>query len=102
LDIARAFESLGCRCQNEILTAHGLGVDILVTAPDGRQVHVEVDGPTHFLHDGVTPKGRTMFKHRVLSKSVPRFASIRVVEWQTASADQKTALLRAQLDSCKP
>jgi len=71
LDIARAFESLlGCRCQNEVLTAHGLGVDILVTAPDGQQqVHVEVDGPTHYLHDGVTRKGRTVFKHRLLKAS---------------------------------
>jgi len=99
LDIARAFESLGCRCQNEILTAHGLGVDILVTAPDGQQVHVEVDGPTHFLHDGVTPTGRTLFKHRLLTKFVPRFASIRVVEWRTASTDQKTALLRSIVSS---
>jgi len=60
---------------------------------------VEVDGPTHFLHDGTTPKGRTMFKHRLLSKSVPRFASIRVVEWRTASTDQKTALLGSIVSS---
>jgi hypothetical protein len=99
LDIARAFESLGCRCQNEVLTAHGLGVDILVTTPDGQeQVHVEVDGPTHFLQDGVTPTGRTLFKHRLLTKSVPRFASIRVKDWDKMSTEHRTALLRSIME----
>jgi len=97
--IARAFESFGCRCQNEVLTAHGLGVDLLVTTPDGQQVHVEVDGPTHFLHDGTTPKGRTMFKHRLLTKSVPRFASIRAQDWYKMSTDQKTSVLRGVMDN---
>jgi len=35
-----------------------------------------------------------MFKHRLLSKSVPRFASIRAQDWYKMSTDQKTALLR--------
>ena len=55
----------------------GYSIDALVTLNDGKEVAVEVDGPSHFVGRSHQPTGATLLKHRQLRhfgwrlKSVP-------------------------------
>ena len=97
LNIARSLELLGCHCANEILTPLGFSVDILATTPSGLRVHIEVDGPTHFLSDNVTPTGRTLFKRRLLSKSLGTVRWINVSQYEQMSEVERQNELKRLL-----
>jgi hypothetical protein len=72
-----ALESLGLRPRRTVVTTEGYEVDLMVALPAdagtgavatevATEVAIEVDGPGHFLADGVTPSGRTRLKRRQL------------------------------------
>ena len=59
----------------------GYSIDALVTLNDGKQVAVEVDGPSHFLGHSQQPNGATLLKHRQLRKLGWRLESVPYWEW---------------------
>jgi hypothetical protein len=62
-DVVRALEALGLQPREEVRTPSGYSVDAMV-AVEGREVAVEVDGPSHFV--GRSPTGATRMKRRQL------------------------------------
>jgi len=49
---------------------------------------VVVDGPTHFLHDGVSRKGQTLFNHRLLVFERQVMSSLQVIRIQYNNAEK--------------
>ena len=58
-DIANVEEEHRCKVS-------GYSIDALVTLKNGKQIAVEVDGPSHFLGGSQQPTGATLLKHRQL------------------------------------
>ena len=67
-DVVREIRSRGARVKEEHrCETSGYSLDALVTLNDGKQIAVEVDGPSHFVGSSQQPTGATMLKHRQLS-----------------------------------
>ena len=59
----------------------GYSIDALVTLNDGKQIAVEVDGPSHFVGRSHQPTGATLLKHRQLRHFGWRLESVLYWEW---------------------
>lgn len=70
----------------------GLSVDMAI---ESARVVVEVDGPRHFLSDGVTFNGATALKRRILQGLGYRVYSIPVVPYQRLGGAQQAAYIDA-------
>lgn len=77
-----AAESAPASVREEVVTAEGYSLDLVVDWPpgSGRSVAIEVDGPSHFLTNSLSPTGSTQLKRRQLQRlggwqivSVPHF-----------------------------
>jgi hypothetical protein len=62
--------------------ASGYSIDAVVTLKDGREVAVEVDGPSHFLGRSHRPTGSTLLKHRQIRYFEWRLLSVPYWEWE--------------------
>ena len=73
-------------------TAQGYSLDIVVSV-HGREVAVEVDGPSHFLADGRTPSGATALKRRQLRVAGWTLVSVPYWEWDAlhGNSDREVA-----------
>jgi hypothetical protein len=81
-DVVREIRSRGARVEEEHrCKASGYSIDALVTLKDGKQLAVEVDGPSHFLCRSQRPTGSTLLKHRQLRYFGWRLESVPYWEW---------------------
>ena len=85
--------------QNEYITPRGISVDILMPIPPGNVV-IEVDGPFHFLSDGNTPSGATVFKRRLLERDGYMVCSVNVMkEWrELKTREEQIKYVKSMLD----
>ena len=63
--VANALRALGLDLQEEVRTAQGYSLDVVVCV-EGRKIAVEVDGPSHFVGRTQKPTGATALKRRQL------------------------------------
>jgi len=78
-DVVSFLSAMGLQPQEEVLLKSGYRIDAVVEV-DGKQIAVEVDGPSHFI--GRDPKGRTILKHRqVAALDGMKVVSIPYWEW---------------------
>ena len=79
--VAVALAELGPCVTEEVRTAEGYSIDVVVATPDGRKVGVEVDGPSHFVGASHTPTGATLLKRRQLRAAGWTLLSVPYFEW---------------------
>ena len=60
-DVISELSSIGLQLEEEVLTKSGYWLDAVVEV-NGRQIGVEVDGPSHFIGRELT--GSTILKHK--------------------------------------
>jgi len=76
--VADALRAMGLQVQEEVRTSLGHSLDAVVQL-DGREVGVEVDGPSHFV--GRTPTGSTALKRRQLKAAGWTLLPVPYWEW---------------------
>ena len=95
-DVAASLRALGLAPREEERTSQGYSLDAVVSH-GGREVAVEVDGPSHFF--GRTPNGATALKRRQLRAAGWALLPVPYWEWDALdSEDAKQAYLRAALE----
>ena len=95
-DVADSLRALGLAPREEERTPQGYSLDAVVTH-GGREVAVEVDGPSHFV--GRTPTGATALKRRQLRAAGWALLPVPYWEWNAlGSKAAKQAYLRAALE----
>jgi len=84
-DVISHLSSIGLELEEEVLTKSGYRIDALVKVI-GKEVGVEVDGPSHFL--GRNPTGSTILKRRQVTNldSIP-VISVPYWEWNELKKD---------------
>lgn len=87
--LAKHFDNVVVIHETSVL---GLSVDMLLEAP--MNVVIEVDGPMHFLADGVSLNGGSSMKRRTLQRAGYRVYSIPVVEFQRLNETEQVAYVR--------
>ena len=91
-EVADALRAMGLPVREEVRTRLGYSLDAVVTL-DGREVGVEVDGPSHFA--GRTPTGATALKRRQLRAAGWALVSVPYWEWNNlARGGPRVAYLR--------
>ena len=85
-DVAASLRALGLAPREEVRTPQGYSLDAVVSH-GGREVAVEVDGPSHFL--GRTPTGTTALKRRQLRAA--GWALLPVPYWEWDALGSKAA-----------
>jgi len=99
-NVVSILSSMGLQPQEEVLLKSGYRIDAVVEV-DGKQIAVEVDGPSHFIGRSKERTGSTILKHRQVAaldglkvKSVPYW------EWIKLKNDnsKKQQYLRSLLD----
>ena len=85
-DVAASLLALGLAPREEVRTPQGYSLDAVVSH-GGREVAVEVDGPSHFF--GRTPTGATALKRRQLRAA--GWALLPVPYWEWGVLDGKAA-----------
>ena len=84
-DVASSLSSMGLQPQEEVLLKSGYRIDAVVEV-DGKQIAVEVDGPSHFIGRELT--GSTILKHRqVATLDGMLVVSIPYWEWDELGND---------------
>jgi hypothetical protein len=63
----------------------GYSIDVLVTLKNGKQIAVEVDGPSHFVGSSHQPTGSTLLKHRQLRYVGWRLENVLYWEWDSGN-----------------
>jgi hypothetical protein len=76
--VTSALAALGLQPREEVRTAQGYSIDAVVRV-GGRDVAVEVDGPSHFF--GRSPTGATALKRRQLSAAGWLLLAVPYWEW---------------------
>ena len=95
-DVAASLRALGLAPREEVRTPQGYSLDAVVSH-GGREVAVEVDGPSHFL--GRTPTGATALKRRQLRAAGWALLPVPYWEWDALGSEAaKQAYLRAALE----
>ena len=88
-DVISSLSSMGLQPREEVLMKSGYRIDAVVEV-NGRQVAIEVDGPSHFIGRSRTRTGSTILKHRqvaVLDRI--QVVSIPYWEWDKLKKDSK-------------
>ena len=99
-DVAASLRALGLAPREEVRTPQGYSLDAVVSH-SGREVAVEVDGPSHFV--GRTPTGATALKRRQLRAAGWALLSVPYWEWNAlgqalGSKTAKQAYLQRALE----
>ena len=95
-DVAASLRALGLAPREEERTPQGYSLDAVVSH-GGREVAVEVDGPSHFC--GRTPTGATALKRRQLRAAGWALLPVPYWEWNALGSEAaKQAYLRAALE----
>jgi hypothetical protein len=92
LSVQSAMLRMGLACVPEWRTPDGLfAVDVLVMLPDGTEVAVEVDGPTHFtVTEPRRELGATLLRRRLLAARLRGpSASVPYFEWDQVCGDHR-------------
>ena len=88
--------ALGLAPRQEVRTPQGYSLDAVVSH-GGREVAVEVDGPSHFI--GRTPTGATVLKRRQLRAAGWALLPVPYWDWDALRGKAaKQKYLRAQLE----
>jgi hypothetical protein len=90
--VADALRAMGLQVQEEVRTSLGHSLDAVVQL-DGRQVGIEVDGPSHFV--GRTPTGSTALKRRQLKAA--GWTLLPVPYWEWAEIGRSSPQARRRL-----
>ena len=91
-DVTSALAALELQPREEVRTAQGYSLDVVVRV-DGREVAVEVDGPSHFV--GHSPTGATLLKRRQLRAAGWLLLAVPYWEWDALNgAGRREYLLR--------
>jgi len=86
-DVVSILSSLGLQPQEEVLLKSGYRIDAVVEV-NGKQIAVEVDGPSHFLGRSSERTGSTILKHRqVAALDGMTVVSIPYWEWDNLEND---------------
>ena len=87
-DVVSELSSFGLPLEEEVLTKSGHRIDAVVEV-NGKQVGVEVDGPSHFIGNrSRTPTGSTILKHRqVVNLDGIPLVSVPYWEWNKFKKD---------------
>jgi len=94
--VAASLRALGLAPREEVRTPQGYSLDAVVSY-GGREVAVEVDGPSHFL--GRTPTGATALKRRQLRAAGWALLPVPYWEWDAlGSKAAKQDYLRVALE----
>ncbi len=94
--MAASLRALGLAPREEVRTPQGYSLDAVVSH-GGREVAVEVDGPSHFV--GRTPTGATALKRRQLRAAGWALLPVPYWEWDALGSEAaKQAYLRAALE----
>jgi len=98
-DVIFELSRMGMQLEDEALTSSGYRLDVVVNI-DGKQIGIEVDGPTHFIDK--EPTGSTMLKQRqVVNCDGIELVSIPYWEWnELKSSNDKERYLRDRLNTC--
>ena len=94
--VATELAGLGLKLSEEVRTPQGYSLDAVVVV-EGRDVAVEVDGPSHFVGRTGTPSGSTMLKRRQLRAAGWPLLSVPYWEWN-AFGKGNAAAKRAYLE----
>jgi len=98
-DVISSLSSMGLQPQEEVLLKSGYQIDAVVEV-NGKQVAVEVDGPSHFIGRELT--GSTILKHRqVAIVDGIRVVSVPYWEWNKLKKGKKEQYLRSSLGNIK-
>ena len=99
--MAASLRALGLAPREELRTPQGYSLDAVVTH-GGREVAVEVDGPSHFV--GRTPTGATALKRRQLRAVGWVLLPVPYWEWHEdlSSSSERQEYLRAALRHVLP
>ena len=84
-DVAASLSALGLAPREEVRTPQGYSLDAVVSH-GGREVAVEVDGPSHFL--GRTPTGTTALKRRQLRAAGWALLPVPYWEWDALGSSK--------------
>jgi len=99
-DVVSVLTSVGLQPKEEVVMRSGYSLDALVEV-NGREVEIEVDGPSHFV--GRKPTGSTTLKRRQIA-SVEGVALVSIPYWEWnelgRGRNNKRAYLWAQLEVC--
>jgi hypothetical protein len=100
-DVVASLLALGLAPQEEVRTEQGYSLDTVVLY-GGREVAIEVDGPSHFC--GRTPTGATALKRRQLRAAGWALLPVPYWEWGALdrNAEAKQEFLRAALQHVLP
>ncbi|EJK54479.1 hypothetical protein THAOC_25889, partial [Thalassiosira oceanica] len=96
-DVVGELRAAGMDLGEEVLLGSGYRIDALVKFSDGRNVAVEVDGPSHFIDR--RPTGSTTLKHRQVAR-VDRIEVVSVPYWEwneLKNSEMKQHYLRVKL-----
>eukprot|EP00316_Scyphosphaera_apsteinii_P000006 CAMPEP_0119299846 /NCGR_PEP_ID=MMETSP1333-20130426/1875_1 /TAXON_ID=418940 /ORGANISM="Scyphosphaera apsteinii, Strain RCC1455" /LENGTH=230 /DNA_ID=CAMNT_0007301417 /DNA_START=511 /DNA_END=1203 /DNA_ORIENTATION=+ len=86
-EVGAALASLGILCKQEVATAQGYTIDLVVERK-GKTIGIEVDGPRHFVMQ--TPNGNTQLKRRqLLALGNWQLISIPFWEWDELVGSEK-------------
>mmetsp|Transcript_7126 Transcript_7126/g.17686 ORF Transcript_7126/g.17686 Transcript_7126/m.17686 type:complete len:584 (+) Transcript_7126:2283-4034(+) len=81
-EVTSALRSMGLNVQEEVLLQSGYRIDAVVELHNGRNIGVEVDGPSHFMDR--EPSGRTILKWRQVS-NLDQLKVVSVPYWKWAA-----------------
>ena len=84
--VAATLADLGLGVTEEVRTAEGYSIDVVVGTSDGREVAIEVDGPSHFVGASHMPTGATMLKRRQLRAAGWVLLPVPYWEWMALEA----------------
>ena len=93
--VADALRAMGLQVQEEVRTSLGHSLDAVVLV-DGREVGIEVDGPSHFV--GRTPTGSTALKRRQLKAAGWTLLPVPYWEWAEIGRSNPQARRRLRFE----
>ena len=89
-DVVSILSSMGLQPQEEVLMKSGYRIDAVVEV-DGKQIAVEVDGPSHFIGRRRELTGSTILKHRQVAAldEMSAVVSVPYWDWNKLKKDSK-------------